>query len=83
VVGQVYITLIGIITSLGVLLALPAGAAWVIMTLLVPHLSIMLVAAVCLIVALAIITLEWLGLARLLGAALDRLEPSDVPSLQA
>jgi ABC-2 type transport system permease protein len=83
VVGQVYITLIGIITSLGVLLALPAGAAWGIMTLLLPHLSITLVAVLCLIVALAIITLEWLGLARLLGQALDRLEPSDIPSLQA
>jgi hypothetical protein len=37
----------------------------------------------CLIVALGIITLEWLGLARLLGRALDRLEPSDIPSLQS
>ncbi len=83
VVGQVYITLIGIITSLGLLLALPVGAAWGISTLLLPHLSEAVVAVPCLIVALGIITLEWLGLARLLGRALDRLEPSDIPSLQS
>ena len=83
VVGQVYITLLGILASLGALLALPVGAAWGITTLLLPHLPMSLVAVLGLIAALAIITLEWLGLARLLGGALDRLEPSDIPSPQA
>jgi hypothetical protein len=75
VVGQVYITLIGILTTLAVLLALP--------TFLLPHLSLTLTATIVLAVALTIVVLEWLGLARLLGRALDRLEPSDIPSVQS
>jgi hypothetical protein len=34
-------------------------------------------------VGLVLVILEWLGLARLLGRALDRLEPADIPSSQA
>ncbi len=83
VIGQVYITLIGIISTLGILLALPAGAVWSIVTLLTPHLPAAALAVLSLIAGLGIITLEWLGLARLLGTALDRLEPSDIPSVQS
>ncbi len=83
VIGQVYITLIGIITTLGILLALPAGAVWGIVTLLTPYLPVAALAVLSLIAGLGIITLEWLGLARLLGRALDRLEPSDIPSAQS
>ncbi len=83
VVGQVYITLIGIITTLGLLLALPGLASWGIVKLLLPHVAVPVLAALSLVAALAIITLEWLGLARLLGGALDRLEPSDIPSVQS
>lgn len=83
VVGQVYITLIGIITTLGLLLTLPGLAGWGLVKLLTPSLGVPAVAAIGLAAALAIITLEWLGLARLLGGALDRLEPSDIPSVQS
>jgi len=83
VIGQVYITMIGIIVSLGLLLALPAGAVWGIVTVLAPQLPLGAVAALSLVVGLAIVILEWLGLARLLGRALDRLEPSDIPSMQS
>ena len=82
VVGQVYITLIGIMISLGVLLAAPVASAWGLWHLLVPRLPVVLVATLCVVVALAIVILEWLGLARLLGRALDRLEPSDIPVAQ-
>ena len=83
VVGQVYITLIGIIITLGLLLALPGLAGWGIVRLLTPHVALPVIAALSLVAALAIITLEWLGLARLLGGALDRLEPSDIPAVQS
>lgn len=83
VVGQVYITLIGIIVTLGLLLALPGLAGWGIVRLLAPHMALPVTAALSLVAALAIITLEWLGLARLLGGALDRLEPSDIPAVQS
>ena len=83
VVGQVYITLIGIIVTLGLLLALPGLAGWGIVRLLAPHMALPVIAALSLVAALAIITLEWLGLARLLGGALDRLEPSDIPAVQS
>jgi len=83
VIGQVYITMIGIIVSLGLLLALPAGAVWGIVTVLTAQLPLSAVAALSLVAGLAIVILEWLGLARLLGRALDRLEPSDIPSMQS
>lgn len=82
VVGQVYITLIGIMISLGVLLAAPVASAWGLWQLFVPRMPVGLVATLCVVVALAIVILEWLGLARLLGRALDRLEPSDIPVAQ-
>ncbi len=84
VVGQVYITLIGILTTLALLLAAPVAAGWGLWLWLVPsRVPIVVVAASALIIALTIVTLEWLGLARLLGRALDRLEPADIPSSQA
>jgi ABC-2 type transport system permease protein len=82
VVGQVYITLLGILVTLGLLLAAPTAAAWGLSLLLQPSLPAWLVAAAALLVAMLLIALEWLGLARLLGRALDRLEPSDLPSAQ-
>lgn len=84
VVGQVYITLIGILTTLALLLAAPVAAAWGLWLWLVrSHVPVVAVAVAALITALTIVTLEWLGLARLLGGALDRLEPADIPSSQA
>jgi ABC-2 type transport system permease protein len=83
VVGQVYITLIGIILSLGLLLAIPAGAAYGLLRLLSPtSLPLPVTVGLMLAAALALVILEWLGLARLLGRALDRLEPSDIPAVQ-
>lgn len=82
VIGQVYITLIGILLSLALLLAAPAAAAWGLWLLLLPHVPVALVAALCGAVGLLVVVLEWLGLARLLGGALDRLEPSDIPAAQ-
>jgi len=52
-------------------------------TVLAAHLPLAGLAALSLVAGLAIIILEWLGLARLLGRALDRLEPSDIPSVQS
>jgi hypothetical protein len=84
VVGQVYITLIGILTTLALLLAAPVAAAWGLWLWLVPSsIPIVAVAVAGLVIALTIVTLEWLGLARLLGRALDRLEPADIPSALA
>ena len=84
VVGQVYITLIGILTSLALLLAAPVAAGWGLYLWLVPsHIPLAAVLALGLFVSLTIVALEWLGLARLLGRALDRLEPADIPSSQA
>ena len=84
VIGQVYITLIAILTSLGLLLAAPVAAAWGIWLVCMPtRVPGVIVAAIMLAVWLAIVVGEWLGLARLLGAALDRLEPSDLPATQA
>lgn len=83
VVGQVYITLIGIMTTLGLLLAAPLAAGYGVAQLLSAHLPSRIVAPICLAVGLTAIVIEWLGLARLLGGALDRLEPSDIPSSQA
>ena len=80
VVGQVYITLIGILATLSLLLVVPVGAGWGTWRLLGSHLPVSVVGAAALVVALAIVVLEWLGLARLLGRALDKLEPSDIPS---
>jgi hypothetical protein len=83
VVGQVYITLIGIILSLGLLLAIPAAAAYGLLRLLSPtSLPLPVTVGLMLAAALALVILEWLGLARLLGRALDRLEPSDIPAVQ-
>ena len=84
VVGQVYITLIGILASLTLLLAAPAAVAWGVWLLLVPaRVPTPLVAVIGVLAALAVVILEWLGLARLLGTALERLEPSDIPSTQS
>ena len=83
VVGQVYITLIGILATLSLLLVVPAGAGWGTWLLLSTHLPVPVVGAAALVVALAIVVLEWLGLARLLGRALDKLEPSDIPSAES
>ncbi|MES3034885.1 MAG: hypothetical protein V4813_12875 [Gemmatimonadota bacterium] len=83
VVGQVYITLIGIMTTLGLLLAPPLAAGYGVAQLLAPYLSLRLTAPIGLAVGLVAIVIEWLGMARLLGGALDRLEPSDIPSMQA
>lgn len=84
VVGQVYITLLGILASLGLLLAAPGAAAWGVFTVL-PRtgLPVAVAATLALLLGMGIIVLEWLGLARLLGSALDRLEPSDIPAPQA
>ncbi len=84
VVGQVYITLLGILASLALLLAAPVAAAWGLWIALLAHtrFPIGAGAAVCLAVAMVLIVFEWLGLARLLGKALDKLEPSDIPSAQ-
>ncbi|MBC7844507.1 MAG: hypothetical protein H7099_19515 [Gemmatimonadaceae bacterium] len=83
VVGQVYITLIGILATLALLLAAPTAAMWGVWLLLRnTRVPMTVVAAMALAVGLAIVILEWLGLARLLGTALDKLEPSDIPSTQ-
>ncbi len=84
VVGQVYITLIAILASLALLLAGPAAAAWGLWTLLLST-GVPLAAntILALVLGTGLIVLEWLGLARLLGAALDRLEPSDIPAAQS
>ena len=83
VVGQVYITLLGILASLSLLLAAPGGAMWGLWLLLAPTgVPLVVIAALALAVGMAIVVLEWLGLARLLGSALDRLEPSDIPAAQ-
>ena len=84
VVGQVYITLIGILTTLSLLLLGPAAAAWGLWLLLIgTRVPMAAVGAIGLTAGLVIVVLEWLGLARLLGAALERLEPSDIPSTQS
>ncbi len=84
VVGQVYITLIGILATLALLLAAPVAAGWGLFLWLFPSkVPFAAVAVLGLVVALAIVVLEWLGLARLLGRALDKLEPADIPSSQA
>jgi ABC-2 type transport system permease protein len=81
VVGQVYITLLGILASLSLLLAAPSAAAWGLYRVLAgSRVPISIVALIALLAALGIVTLEWLGIARLLGKALDRLEPSDIPA---
>lgn len=83
VVGQVYITLIGILTSLALLLAAPTAAAWGVWLLLTGmRVPMTVVAGISLVLGLVVVLLEWLGLARLLGNALDVLEPSDIPSTQ-
>ena len=83
VVGQVYITLIGILTSLALLLAAPTAAAWGVWLLLTGmRVPMTVVAGISLMLGLVVVLLEWLGLARLLGNALDVLEPSDIPSTQ-
>jgi ABC-2 type transport system permease protein len=84
VVGQVYITLIGILTTLALLLAAPTAAAWGLWLILIgTRVPIAVVGTIALAAALCIVVLEWLGLARLLGTALERLEPSDIPSTQS
>ena len=83
VVGQVYIMLIGILTSLALLLAAPTAAAWGVWLLLTGmRVPMTVVAGISLMLGLVVVLLEWLGLARLLGNALDVLEPSDIPSTQ-
>ncbi len=83
VVGQVYITLLGILASLSLLLAAPGAAMWGLWLLLLPNgVSVAVIAVLALGVGMGIVVLEWLGLARLLGSALDRLEPSDIPAAQ-
>ncbi len=83
VVGQVYITLLGIMTTLGLLLAPPLAAGYGVAQLLAPYLPVRVIIPIGLTVGLTAIVIEWLGLARLLGGALDRLEPSDIPSMQS
>ncbi len=84
VVGQVYITLLAILFSLSLLLAVPSAAAWGLVRLLGDtRVPVSIVAVLALVVALVIIVLEWLALARLLGKALDRLEPVDIPTANA
>ena len=84
VVGQVYITLIGILATLALLLAAPTAAAWGLWRLLIgTRVPVAVVGTIGLVAALCIVVLEWLGLARLLGTALERLEPSDIPSTQS
>jgi ABC-2 type transport system permease protein len=83
VVGQVYITLIGILITLGLLLAAPAAAAWGVVLVLAARAPLAVVITLALVVGMVLITLEWLGLARLLGRALDQLEPSDLPTGQS
>ncbi len=80
VVGQVYISLIGILVALGVLLALPTLSAWGIWLALNGRIPLALIGTLALIVALIIVTCQWLGIVTLLGRALDRLEPADVPT---
>ncbi len=83
VVGQVYITLLGILASLSLLLAAPGAAMWALWRLLLPTgVPVGVTAALALGTGMALVVLEWLGLARLLGSALDRLEPSDIPAAQ-
>lgn len=83
VVGQVYITLLGILASLSLLLAAPAAAIWGLWLLLMPAgVPVGVIAGLGLAVGMIIVVLEWLALARLLGSALDRLEPSDIPAAQ-
>lgn len=83
VVGQVYITLIGILATLALLLAAPVAAMWGVWLLLIgSRVPMMAAAALSLVIGLGLVVLEWLGLARLLGTALDKLEPSDIPSTQ-
>ncbi len=81
VVGQVYITLLGILASLSLLLVAPGAAMWGLWLLLLPKgVSVGVIATLALVVGMTLVVLEWLGLARLLGSALDRLEPSDIPA---
>ncbi len=83
VVGQVYITLLGILASLSLLLAAPGAAMWGLWLFLVPKgVSVGVIATIALAMGMSLVVLEWLGLARLLGSALDRLEPSDIPAAQ-
>jgi ABC-2 type transport system permease protein len=83
VVGQVYVTLIGILATLSLLLTPPVAAAWGIWWVLDHRIPVVAIGVLGGVLALSIVALEWLGLARLLGRALDRLEPSDVPSAQS
>jgi ABC-2 type transport system permease protein len=84
VIGQVYITLIAILTSLSVLLAAPVAVGWGIWLLLAPTSVPGAIVGILMLAGwLAVVIAEWLGMARLLGTALDRLEPSDIPSTQA
>ncbi len=83
VVGQVYITLIGILASLALLLAVPVGAGWGVLTLVsATRGPSPFAVALALAVGCVLVVLEWLALVRLLGKALDRLEPSDIPPSQ-
>ncbi len=83
VIGQVYITLIAILTSLAVLLAAPIGVGWGLGVLLLrAGAPTVLTVGVTLLSGTVVATVEWLGLARMLGRALDRLEPADIPSAQ-
>ena len=77
------VSLIGIMATLGVLLAAPAFAGALVWRFLAPHLPLAVTALLILIVGMLLVVLEWLGLARLLGRALDKLEPSDIPSVQS
>jgi ABC-2 type transport system permease protein len=83
VVGQVYITLIGILATLAVLLVPPVAAGWgVFLVCQAAHIAVGLCAALALLSGLGVLVFEWLALARLLGSSLDRLEPSDIPSAE-
>lgn len=83
VIGQVYITLIAILTSLGLLLAAPVAVGWGIWLFLArTNMPGVLIWLLMLVGWLVVVIGEWLGLARLLGVALDKLEPSDLPSTQ-
>lgn len=82
VVGQVYITLLAILTGLGILLAVPVAAGLGIWLLLSPHTPLLVASGGALAAGCVMTLAEWLGLSRLLGWALDKLEPFDIPSAQ-
>ena len=78
VVGQVYISLLAILTALGVLLLAPTAGAAGVWWLLRDQTSVLVAGGTALLAGSGLAVVEWLGLSRVLGRALDALEPSDV-----